>query len=448
MRVIVSDIMKTKEVNRGLKESLCIILFLLSILIMQLGDGSFRRTRSNLTIGVFSGSYWDVQNGNTYRILDDAIEKFEKKYPNINVTYETGIIKSDYTEWLNEKIMSGSMPDVVFILGSDFSSLAEIGALKNLAALSGSDRNFTKEDYFSSAWESGKYAGKQYALPFECAPQLMFVNKTILNREKIALPDADWTWDEFYSICKKVAHSSAEGNNQYGVTGYDWTCAFNADGVDFFSNGSEKVDFTVPPITDSLNLLEKLNELNDGYQVSGADFSDGNVAFQPMPFSQYRAYKSQELRIKKYSGFEWSCLTMPAGPDGDNVSELDTLCIGMSSSTNMEKEAWNFMKLLSADPEIQREILLYSDGLPVMRNVTLSDEAQELIEGDHESSLNMEMLEQAIDHSVVTPRFRGYSGAKEQVDLAVRSILDGVSNIETEQILWNREINNYLQTIN
>ena len=139
---------------------------------------------------------------------------------------------------------------------------------------------------------------------------------------------------------------------------------------------------------------------------------------------------------------------MPAGPDGDNVSELDTLCIGMSSSTNMEKEAWNFMKLLSADPEIQREILLYSDGLPVMRNVTLSDEAQELIEGDHESSLNMEMLEQAIDHSVVTPRFRGYGGAKEQVDIAVRSILDGVSNIETEQILWNREINNYLQTIN
>lgn len=435
--------------EREARVILCVVLFFLSLFILTLGEGSFRRTRNNLTVGVFSGSYWDVQNGNTYKIVDDAIEAYEKKYPNIKVTYESGVIKSDYTEWLSERIMSGSMPDVVFILGQDFSSLAEMGALKNLNSLVKKDRSFRKEAYFRTAWKAGEYEGKQYALPYECAPQLMFVNKTILDKEGISMPESGWKWSDFYRICRNVTTTGESADEkQYGVTGYDWNCAFNANGVDFFEHGNEYVDFTVPGVTESLELIEKLNELNHGYKVSEADFSEGNVVFQPMPFSQYRAYKSQELHIKKYSGFEWDCLTMPAGPNGDNVSELDTLCIGMSAGTNMEAEAWNFMKLISSDPDVQKEILEYSDGLSVVRDVTLSDEASHIIVGSSKGTFNMKMLEKATDNSVVVPRFRGCSEVKEQVDLAVRSILDGEANIETEQIIWNREINNYLQTLN
>lgn len=34
-----------------------------------------------VTIGVFSDSYWEVQNGYSYRILEDAIAMFEKENP-------------------------------------------------------------------------------------------------------------------------------------------------------------------------------------------------------------------------------------------------------------------------------------------------------------------------------------------------------------------------------
>lgn len=34
-----------------------------------------------VTIGVFSDSYWEVQNGYSYRILEDAIRIFEKEHP-------------------------------------------------------------------------------------------------------------------------------------------------------------------------------------------------------------------------------------------------------------------------------------------------------------------------------------------------------------------------------
>ena len=47
-----------------------------------------------LELGVFSGSNWDVPSGESYKIIDGAIERFEKKYPGIKVKYENGIMNT------------------------------------------------------------------------------------------------------------------------------------------------------------------------------------------------------------------------------------------------------------------------------------------------------------------------------------------------------------------
>lgn len=85
--------------------------------------------RNTLTIGVFSDSYWNVQNGYSYRIVDDAIDVFEKEHPGVTVDYTSGILKEDYSEWLAEELMSENAPDVFFVLGDDFSSFVDAGAL-------------------------------------------------------------------------------------------------------------------------------------------------------------------------------------------------------------------------------------------------------------------------------------------------------------------------------
>ena len=78
------------------------------------------------------------------------------------------------------------------------------------------DEEFQTEDYYSSAYRYGQYQDMQYALPYECAPKLMFVNRTILDREGIALPEEDWTWDDFYDICDKVTKDT-DGNGMLFV---------------------------------------------------------------------------------------------------------------------------------------------------------------------------------------------------------------------------------------
>lgn len=407
--------------------------------------------KHTLTVGVFSDSYWEVQNGYSYQILEDAIAAFEKQHPDIQVTYTSGILKADYSEWLAEQLLAGSAPDVFFVLSEDFNGLAEIGALKNLEDIIKKDKEFHEEDFYSSAYAYGRYDKMQYSLPFECAPKLMFLNKTILDREGLKIPDEEWTWDDFYEICEKVTKDT-DGNgvvDQYGAAGYSWAEAFESNGIQLFNQKGTRCYLTGDQVETALIFMEKLEKLNQGFQVTTKDFDMGKVLFQPMSFSEYRAYKPYPLSIKKYTGFEWDCIPMPSGPDGDNISTLDTLLVAMNENTKHADTAWEFMKLLTSDTKIQSEIFDYSEGVSVLKEVTGSDQTLlRLMEssGDNQS-MNLQILSDAVEHAVVASRFRNYDGAVAEVSKAVRWILDGNINISMGQIISSRTVNQYLERL-
>ncbi len=403
-----------------------------------------------ITVGVFSDSYWEVQNGYSYQILEDAIALFEEEHPGVKVRYVSGILKDDYPEWLSEQLILGRAPDVFLLFGENFSDLAEIGALKNLSGLIEADRDFSVEAFYPSALAYGKYDEKQYALPYECAPKLMFVNKTILDAEGIAIPEKDWTWDDFYEICEAVT-KDLDGNgtpDQFGAVGYTWSEAFDANGVQLFDEQGSECYLTGDGVREAILFMERLEGLHDGYQVTGRDFDQGRVAFQPMLFSEYRAYKPYPLSIKKYSGFDWGCISMPAGASGDNRSQLDTLMLAMNENTSHVHSSWEFMKLLSADERIQEEIFDYSEGVSVLKKVTESDKALKLLidSSGENSGFDLQTLSDAVDQAVVVPRFRDYEEAISEVDKAVTDIMAGNANISTQQIIWNRQINTFLKS--
>lgn len=424
-------------------------LLLAALALMGSGRRSGTGREDVITVGVFSDSYWEVQNGYSYRILEDAIALFEERREGVRVEYVSGILKEDYPEWLAEQMILGKTPDVFLVFGGNFHDMAEIGALKDLGDFMGQDGSFSTGEFYSSALACGEYAGKQYALPYECAPKLMFVNKTILDAEGIGIPEEDWTWEEFYGICKAVTKDT-DGNgtlDQFGSVGYTWSEAFDSNGVELFDQNGTECYLTDERVREAIVFLEKLEGLYGGYHVTDRDFDLGRVAFKPMLFSQYRAYKLYPLSIKKYSGFEWECISMPSGSSGENIGKLDTLLVAMWENTPNETYAWEFMKLLTSEEQIQSEIFTYSEGVSVLRKVTESDETlKRLIDSSGEGSgLRLKALSDAVEHAVAASGFRNYGEAVAEVDKAVNSIMDGNANISMEQIIWNREINNFLK---
>ena len=136
---------------------------------------------------------------------------------------------------------------------------------------------------------------------------------------------------------------------------------------------------------------------------------------------------------------------MPQGPKGGNTSILNTQLLAMNSLSSKKGQAWKLMKTLTSDPDIQREIYRYSEGISVCRQITYTPEDEFGVEKPNKG--DQKILAMAMENSINRQRFRNKEEAFQQIDIAVSEILAGSGNIRMEQIIYNRRINNFLQQI-
>lgn len=436
---------------KGLYKKPLVLAAAFGVLLCAALSGIHMQKRETvLEFGMFTGSNWDVANANSFIIIDEAIERFEKEHPGVRIHYYSGVQKEDYSEWFSRKLLAGEEPDVFMVLGTDFNQFSSLGVMKNLDDLMEQDEEFDQEKYFSSAFRTGQYGGVQYALPYEAVPTLMFVNKTLLTKEGIEMPDQDWTWEEMYRICKDVT-KDLDGDgilDQFGIYNYDWTDAVCSNGGEIFESNGSECCLTDDRVAESVKYVRQLHELYQGQKVVQEDFNGGNVAFMPLTFAEYRTYKTYPYKIKRYANFRWDCITMPAGNQGDNLSQVDTLLMGISSSTKKEKLAWEFLKLLTYDEEIQTEIFRYSQGASVLKAVTQSREMENIVQEDMEEGdtvISGNLLGRVIEEGHIEPQFKRYEQAKALADSEISKIIENDKTVDSSLKILQREINSYLQ---
>lgn len=407
------------------------------------------RQEITLEFGMFTGSNWDVAQANSFTIIDKAIEKFENAHPDVKVHYYSGIRKDDYSEWFSRKLLAGEEPDIFMVLGTDFNQFASMGVMKNLADFMEKDREFDPEKYFTSAFISGQYESVQYALPYETVPTLMFVNKTLLTQEGIEMPKEDWTWDDFYEICQKVTRDT-DGDgvlDQFGSYNYDWLDALCSNGGGVFNKKGTEATLTDSKVIEAVKYVRNIDELYHGEKLTQEDFNGGRVAFMPLTFAEYRTYKTYPYKIRKYANFQWDCVTMPAGTQGGNISQVDSLLMGISANTKEEKLAWEFLKLLTYDEECQMNIFYDSQGASVLKKVTESRQMEQIVQEDMEegdSVINGKLLGRVIEDGHVEPQFKKYEQAMSLTDSEINKILEEDKDVDSNLKILQRTINDYL----
>lgn len=418
----------------------CWAALALLLLCTACGQGQNGRT---LTVGIYSGSYWGTPTGDSYQVLDDAIARFETDHPGIQVEYVSGIGTDAYSEWLAQQILLGREPDVYFVLPEDFNLLVSSGALEGLDGRMDADAGFDRAAYYEACLRAGQSDGRQYALPYESVPTMMFVNKTILEANGIAVPDNDWTWNDFYRICAQVTDVE---KHQFGVYDYNWVNALYSNGAALFSEDGSACYLSDGKVQESIRFVQRLEELNEGYAVASRDFDLGRVAFRPFLFSEYRAYQPYPWRVKKYSGFEWDCVSMPAGPNGENASELSTMLLGVSSRSGNKDLAWEFAKLLCYDEKTQKELYTSSHGIsPLSAVAESSDMLRQLYESIPGSvDFGREVMGEIMQTGVTAPKFDRYDQALTMAQSAVTEILSGSEALQTRLLTAQREINIFL----
>lgn len=421
------------------------------IFIAAVGIGSsIANQEVTLEFGMFAGSNWDVANADSCVIIDKAIARFEASHPNVNVHYYSGIPKEDYSEWLTQKTLQGETPDVFMVLADDFDKMVSLGMLASLDEMILQDQEFDTDKYFSSALAYGEREEHQYALPYETVPTLMFVNKTLLTKEGFAVPDSEWTWEHLQRICQRVTKDTdGDGKiDQFGTYNYDWTEAAYSNGGKLFDEDGTQCYINSDEVAEAVKFVNTLNELNDGERVTREDFDGGKVAFMPLSFAEYRTYKTYPYKIKKYTNFQWDCITLPSGPSGDNISEVNSLLIGISEKSNHKKLAWEFLKTLTYNEEIQMEIFRDSQGASVLKNVTGSKQAEEILKQDTEEEdkiIDNELLSSVIEQGAVTPRFAKYEDALAMAEGEVLKIYEDEKNIDSSLKIARITLNHFLR---
>lgn len=435
-----------KRINKRL------LLFVTGVLILLLtivGYSLHKDECSNvIRIGIFAGSPWNVPDVYTYEFIDEAIGKFEGAHPGIKVEYTSGIMREDYSEWLFGKLVEGTAPDVFMILPEDFSVLQKSNGLLDLSQLIDKDAGFKSDDFYKGAYNYGRINDRQYALPIECAPDMMFVNKTLLKKYGVALPENDWTWDDFYSICEKVT-CDTDGNgviDQFGVYNYTYEQAFMTNAVKPFDEDGRTCNLQGENASQAIEFLQKLNGLTQGAVVTSSDFNMGNVAFMPLTLAEYRTYKPYPWSIKRYSSFDWDCISLPHGPCGENISKMNTLLLGINSRSKKKQLAWELMKTFCYDEKIQSEIYKYRAGGATLKTIlkeeqVLLNENQEL---PKDSSINVSVINEIMENSMEDYNFNNVNQCKEMLKQGIEGIINNEKNPEISLGQLQREINQYL----
>lgn len=405
-----------------------------------------------LEFGMFTGSNWDVENADAFVIIDRVIERFERKHPKVKVKYISGIDKKDYSEWCAKRMLLGKLPDVFMVLDNDFNQYCTLGVLEKLNSYMREDRDFHENELFYTALSSGRGIGEedvQYGLPYEVVPTLLFVNKTLLKKEGIQVPKKDWTWEDFFEICKKITKDTDQDGrvDQFGTYDYTWLHALYTSGGKFFDDKKEKLEFTNSKVIEAIKFMKSLNELNQGENVTKEDFLAGKVAFMPLTFAEYRTYKTYPYKIKKYTNFQWDCTTFPASKRGNNVSKVDTLLLSISRSSKHKKLAWELLKEFVYNEESQTDIFRFSQGVPVKKSVAGSSNALSIIQREMdkgEQVISGELLCNVIENGVIVPKFHQYEQIVGLANTEIGEIFDKDKDVESSIKIFQRKINQYL----
>jgi len=258
-----------KITRRGLLASTAALAATAATTRFSLGQSNDTAT---LKLAGFGG---DAEN----TAITHAIERFNKKYPNVTVDLSMDPISNgwgDYVTKILGEYNAGNGPDVVGTAIETFQAFASRGLFIPLDDYVKSNPEFS--DFAPSLLDQAKYKGQQIYIPIGWNNIMINYNRDLFDKAGVPYPkDGNWTWDEFREVAKKLTVKDGSGN----VTQYGYEVPNQNFFIQpwFFSNGTGllKDDWSGSNMLDP-KVAETLQFLHDLIHVDGSSPIPGSAA--------------------------------------------------------------------------------------------------------------------------------------------------------------------------
>ncbi|MFB3895276.1 MAG: sugar ABC transporter substrate-binding protein [bacterium] len=312
--------------------------------------------------------------------VQEYIKKFNVKYPNIQVKILH--YPQNYQDKLKTMMAGGTPPDVMYIGLEDFPSYANKDVLLDLQPYINRDKgnDFPWSDFYPQTIEPFKYKGDYYGIAKDFATLVLYYNKDMFDKEKLAYPTDKWTWDDFRSAAEKMTKDiNGDGKpDQYGFVLETWMGEW-APWI--WQNDGEIMD-----VAKNKWLLGDPRYINQNIETFQflVDLVWGKKQVAPKPMvtqdmGTQELFKTGKVGMCTYgrwmcmdfkhiTAFKWDVSVLPYKKK--RATALFTVCYAISKKCPYPEEAWQLIKFLTG-PEGQ--IATAESGHAISTLRTLAD---------------------------------------------------------------------------
>ncbi len=301
---------------------------------------------------------------------------------------------------------AGNVAADVYMFENKFMyGFASRGFFLPLDELVASSSSVAADNYFENDWNECFFRGRQYLVPFDNSPAMIWYNPELFDEAGVDYPPTkygEWTWEDFLITAKAL--TKGEGAQKVfgwlGERGYyllNWMWGNGSSG--FLSDDKTKATFDTPESIEALEWALSLI-LEHQVQPTAEQLTEGGTSGT---FYAKRGAMAQKgtwwaIDLKVQEGLKWNTAPQPEGAAGSWVrNPNDAWGIWLGSPNR--SQAWEFIEFLDSDESLTK---LTNAGLSVSKKNVLYD----VFLKQEPSDVNWQLFIDALEATCIRTRTR------------------------------------------
>jgi multiple sugar transport system substrate-binding protein len=312
-------------------------------------------------------------NNERYPATQAADAAIKLKYPHITVEHEVKPAGSQI-EMTVAGAAANTLPDLIIAQGTASMSFAVKGIPIALEPYLAKTKEFDLKDFPEVGLTLYQYEKKQFFIPYDHAPIMLYYNKEMFERFGVKPPDSTWTMDTLLETAKKM-HRPQEGI--WGLAGFAPAAGFTTNGSYMAPWGGVLLNETETETQiDSRESLQALEfwantRLRDKINLLPADgnprtlYTTGKAAMHDAGMWAYRDIVVAKNRLEL--PFTPDIADWPSGPKTRATSSMGS-GYGITKDSKAPEDTWLYLsEYVGKDPDrsIMGQFLKTGFGIPV-----------------------------------------------------------------------------------
>ncbi|MFF2912812.1 ABC transporter substrate-binding protein [Paenibacillus sp. NPDC057934] len=334
------------------------------------------------------------------RFLETAARQFEEQHKDIHIEMkeykasdpvaEGGMAVESislgdvekYVQSVTTQVISGKGADLILMSELPQDKFVAKKLLVNLNDLLSKDSSFDRNALFSNILQASQDGEGLYAMPLSFSLSLFQGNTELLKKANISVDvNKSWNWSQFKDVAQKL---KKQDDAEKLISLDPMSLLF--DSID--DNYTQLVGQGQPNFDSDLfrNMMTEIKLMYDeGLLSDGMSFDNGNAAFQMLNVF------SPEQALTKPRGMDYYQKPNVSGQKVGTPFQ-PTYSLGINSKSDVQQEAWAFIKFLLSD-EMQASPNL--TGIPLNKGITdkkFKETLQKIENGTLETMIPLDML--------------------------------------------------------